>query len=199
MGKMTSDETWKTLKAVSSVIGSHGMYDGEHLARVADLAQRIGEELGMNEKDIESLRYAVLLHDIGQIRVRETILRKPGRLTREEFLEIQAHTLESEKVVGMMPKLERAAQWVRWHHEWWDGSGYPDRLQGEQIPLPSRILVVVDAYAAMKSERPYRGAMTHEEALSELRLMAGIQFDPKVVRNFLNLIEKGELSEAMLK
>lgn len=199
MADAENNEIWKTLKAVSSVIGSHGMYDAEHLSRVADLAQKIGEEMGMAGGDIESLRFAVLLHDIGQIRVRETILRKPGRLTREEFLEIQAHTIESEKVIGMMPNLGRASQWVRWHHEWWDGSGYPDRLQGEQIPLPSRIIVVVDAFAAMRSERPYRGAMSKDEALHELRLMAGIQFDPFVVKTFLSLIEKGELPEAMLQ
>ncbi|MEW6203136.1 MAG: HD domain-containing phosphohydrolase [bacterium] len=186
-------EMWETLKAVSCVIGCHGVYDDEHPARMAEMARRIGNELAMEPQHIRAMEYAVLLHDIGQLHVRETIMRKPGRLTREEFLEVQAHPIESEKVISLMPHMSLAAHWVRWHHEWWDGSGYPDRLRGAQIPLPSRILVAVDAFAAMQCDRPYRGAMTREEALNELRLMAGIQFDPVVVKTILKLSEKNML------
>ncbi|MEW5946392.1 MAG: HD domain-containing phosphohydrolase [bacterium] len=191
--KENKAELWETLRAVSYVIGSHGMYDEDYSARVAGWARKIGGELGLSGEDLESLEHAVFLHDIGQIRVRETILKKPGRLSREEFLEVEAHPIESEKVMRMMPRMERPAQWVRWHHEWWDGTGYPDRLRGGQIPLPARILVVVDAFAAMQSERPYRGAMSLGEALQELRLMAGIQFDPLVVAAVLRLVERKEI------
>jgi len=184
MTRKLSRELWDTLKAVSLVIGSHEMYDETHPTRIAGYASMLGEEMGLDAEEIEQLEYAVLLHDIGQIKVRETILKKPGRLTREEFFEVQSHPIESEKIINMMPRLEWAAQWTRWHHEWWDGSGYPDRLQGESIPLPSRILAISDAFGAMLCDRPYRSALSPDEAISELKLMGGIQFDPKLVVAF---------------
>ena len=189
MARNMRPELWATLKAVWYVINPHEAPDLEQADRLAGLTRKLGGAMGLSDNDIEGLEYAVLLHDIGQIRVRETVLKKPGRLTREEFLEIQGHPIESETIVNMMPGLENAAQWVRWHHEWWDGSGYPDRLCGDKIPLPARILVVIDAWDAMQSERPYRAAKTHEEAMSELRLMAGIQFDPAVVRALQTVID----------
>lgn len=192
MSRKLSKELWETLKAVSYVIGSHEQYDEEHTARLAGHACLIGEKMALDPEETEQLEYAVLLHDIGQIIVRETILKKPGKLTRDEFHEMQAHTIESEKIINMMPKLGWAAQWARWHHEWWDGSGYPDRLAGEAIPLPSRILAVVDAFGAMLCDRPYRPAMTREEAIAELKLMSGIQFDPKIVSIFERTIDGKE-------
>lgn len=182
MNKDIGRELWQTLKAMWYVISPHELPDQDHAERLAGVTGRLGEIMGMSDADVESLEYAVLLHDVGLVKVRETILKKPGRLTPEEYLEVQAHPIESEKILNMMPRMENAAQWVRWHHEWWDGSGYPDRLYGRKIPLPSRILVVVDAWDAMQSERPYRQAKTREEAMQELRLMAGIQFDPAVVK-----------------
>jgi HD-GYP domain-containing protein (c-di-GMP phosphodiesterase class II) len=190
MSRKLSRELWDTLKAVSLVIGSHELYDEEHPTRIANYARMLGEEMGLEPEEVEQLEYAVLLHDIGQIKVRETILKKPGRLTREEFFEVQAHPIESEKIINMMPNLECTAQWTRWHHEWWDGSGYPDRLQGDSIPLPSRILAVADAFGAMLCDRPYRAALSPDEAMSELKLMAGIQFDPKIVSVFENVHNK---------
>jgi HD-GYP domain-containing protein (c-di-GMP phosphodiesterase class II) len=190
MTRKLSSELWDTLKAVSLVIGSHELYDDKHPVRIAGYARVIGEEMGLEPEEVEQLEYAVLLHDIGQIRVRETILKKPGRLTREEFFEVQAHPIESEKIINMMPNLECAAQWTRWHHEWWDGSGYPDRLMGAAIPLPSRILAIADAFGAMLCDRPYRSALSTDEAISELKLMAGIQFDPNIVALFENVHKK---------
>ncbi len=184
MEKKLSADMWETLKAVSLVIGCHELDNNEHPSRIAGYARMLAESMGMSESDIEQLEYAVLLHDIGQIKVRETILKKPGRLTREEFFEVQAHPIESEKIINMMPKLDLAAQWCRWHHEWWDGTGYPDRLEGETIPMPSRILAVADAFGAMLCDRPYRSALSPEDAISELKLMAGIQFDPSLVVEF---------------
>ncbi len=188
-GKLSSD-IWQTLKAVSYVIGSHEFFDELHQERILKYSRDIATEMDLSEKETEQLDYAILLHDIGQIKVRETILNKPGKLSVEEFLEVQAHPIESEKIISMMPGLTLASQWVRWHHEWWDGSGYPDRLKGAAIPLPSRILSVADAFGAMLCERPYRPAMEPDEALSELLLMAGIQFDPKTVFVFKSIIEQ---------
>ncbi|HOX29146.1 MAG TPA: HD domain-containing phosphohydrolase, partial [bacterium] len=187
--KITTD-IFETIKAVSFVINSHETFDHEQQKKILGLARELGAAMGLGAHETEQLECAVLLHDIGQIKVRETILKKPGKLTREEFIEVQAHPIESEKIISMMPKMEWAAQWSRWHHEWWDGSGYPDQLWGEAIPLPSRILVVVDSFGAMTSDRPYRTAMTKEEALMELNLMAGIQFDPNVVAVFETIINK---------
>jgi HD-GYP domain-containing protein (c-di-GMP phosphodiesterase class II) len=193
MSHVLSEELWETLKAVSYVIRSHEPVDVASVDRVAKQAKALGEAFGLSVNDVEALEYAALLHDIGQIRVRETILRKPGRLTRNEFLEVQAHPMESEKILRMMPHLDRTAQWVRWHHEWWDGSGYPDRLSHHKIPLPVRIIVVVDAFEAMQSERPYRPAMSRDEALTELKLMSGVQFDPLVVKATLTLSAEGRI------
>jgi HD-GYP domain-containing protein (c-di-GMP phosphodiesterase class II) len=181
---------WETLKAVWYVISPSQAPDTGHAERIAGLTRELGSAMGLSDADIEGLEYAVLLHDIGQIKVRETILKKPGRLSPEEYQEIQGHPIESERIVRMMPGLENAAQWTRWHHEWWDGSGYPDRLAGRKIPLPARILVVVDAWDAMQSERPYRAAKSREQAIQELRLMAGIQFDPGVVNALHKIVSE---------
>ncbi|HOY62782.1 MAG TPA: HD domain-containing phosphohydrolase [bacterium] len=181
-------ELWQTLTAVSTVIGCHDLFDESYPVRMAGYARALGAASGMEKEEVEQLEYAALLHDIGQIKTRETILKKPGRLTRQEYLEVQAHPIESEKIIEMMPNLGWAAQWARWRHEWWDGSGYPDRIAGEAIPLPSRILAVVDSFGAMLSERPYRQALEKTEALAELKLMAGIQFDPAVVETFIRIM-----------
>lgn len=182
MTQKPGPDLWATLKAVWYVITPHVTPDLDRAETLAALARDVGRAAGLADGDLDSLACAALLHDIGQVRVRETVLKKPGRLTREEFLEIQGHPIESEKILNMMPGLDAAASWSRWHHEWWDGSGYPDRLAGVQIPLPARILAVVDAYDAMQSERPWRAAKSREETISELRLMAGLQFDPGAVR-----------------
>ena len=182
MNRQIGRDLWQTLKAIWYVISPHELPDPEHAEKLAALTARVGELMGLSAEDVESLEYALLLHDIGLIRVQDKILKKPGRLTSDEYLQVQAHTIESEKILNMIPRMESAAQWVRWHHEWWDGSGYPDRLYGKKIPLPSRILVVIDAWDAMQSERPYRAAKTKDEAMHELRLLAGIQFDPAVVK-----------------
>jgi len=190
MSRKLSTELWETLKAVSLVIGSHEIADVSHPTRIAGYARMLAEETGLEPEEVEQIEYAVLLHDIGQIKVRETILKKPGRLTREEFFEVQSHPIESEKIINMMPNLGWAAQWTRWHHEWWDGSGYPDRLLGNAIPIPSRILAITDAFGAMLCDRPYRAALSPQEAIAELKLMAGIQFDPNLVARFEKIYNK---------
>ena len=196
MDRKLNRDLWETLKAVSIVISSHELDDAEHPVRIAGYARMLAERIGIESEEIEQVEYAVLLHDIGQIKVREHILKKPGRLTREEFFEVQAHPIESEKIINMMPNLGLAAQWCRWHHEWWDGTGYPDRLQGETIPVASRILAIADAFGAMLCDRPYRSALSPQEAISELKLMAGIQFDPKLVKEFERIYANAEDAES---
>ena len=188
MEQSNSHELWQTLKAMWYVVSPHALPDLGHPDSLADLAEKVGRIMDLGDADIESLKYALLLHDIGQIKVQD-ILKKPGRLSPEEYLEVQSHPIETEKILSMMPRMEKAAQWARWHHEWWDGGGYPDRLYGKKIPLPSRILVVIDAWDAMQSERPYRAAKSREEAMGELKLMAGIQFDPSVIKAIQTIFE----------
>lgn len=187
------NDLWKTLRAISTVIDTHEMYIKDHAINVANYATKIGKIIGLTDKELENLQYAVLLHDIGQIKINQNLLSKPGKLTKAEYMEIKFHPIEGERIIKMMPNLELTAQWVRWHHEWWDGTGYPDKLKANKIPLPSRILSVADSFDAMRADRPYRPSMSIEEAFSELKLMAGIQFDPMVVKILGTLLENEKI------
>ncbi len=184
------NDLWKTLKAISTVIDTHELYVKDHATNVARYALKIGKIAGLTDKELESLQYAVLLHDVGQIKINQNLLSKPGKLTKAEYMEIQFHPIEGERIIQMMPNLELTAQWVRWHHEWWDGTGYPDKLRGNKIPLPSRILIVADSFDAMRADRPYRPSMSVEDAYTELKLMSGIQFDPMIVSILGTLLEE---------
>lgn len=136
------------------------------------------------------LKNCSFLHDIGKVKIPESILYKPGRLTDEEFAIIKKHPVIGEEIIKPIPSLQHALPVVRHHHEKWDGTGYPDGLAGDEIPLTARIVGIADAYDAMVSDRPYRKGMPIEEALAELKRGAGTQFDPKLVKAFLSVIEK---------
>jgi HD-GYP domain-containing protein (c-di-GMP phosphodiesterase class II) len=124
---------------------------------------------------------AAMLHDVGKVSVPDHILRKRGPLTPDEFAEVAKHPEMGAEIIGRIGSLKPIVPWIRHAHEHWDGSGYPDGLSGEAIPLASRILLVADAFDAMTSDRPYRRALSHDEALAELRHQAGTQFDPRCV------------------
>jgi putative nucleotidyltransferase with HDIG domain len=153
----------------------------EHAQSVAELAERVGARLGMRGAELRTLRWGALLHDVGKIEVRREVLNKPGPLTDEEFEEVKQHTVVGARMVERVARLGKVHQLVRWSHERWDGDGYPDGLAGVAIPLGARVICVCDAFDAMVSNRPYRSAMGMGEALEELRLSAGSQFDPAVV------------------
>jgi two-component system, cell cycle response regulator len=155
-----------------------------HVRTVADLACATAVELGMAGDDLEALRHAAALHDIGKMAVPESILEKPGALSDAEWELMRRHTLVGERILSAAPALERSAQLVRWSHERVDGGGYPDGLSGEAIPLGSRVILVGDAFDAMTSQRSYGRAMSSDEALAELRGCAGTQFDAAVVAAF---------------
>lgn len=151
---------------------------------MAELATQIAEQYELQPDEIEALRIATLLHDVGQIEQCDFI-QEERALRPEERQELENHPLWGYQFIKEMgPEYEKAALWVRWSHERWDGTGYPDGLSGEQIPIPARILSIVDAYCAMMQDRPYRPAMTQGEAISHLRRLAGIQFDPQMVELF---------------
>lgn len=158
-----------------------------HSERVTAYALRLGRALGLRREALEDLRRGALLHDLGKIGIPDAVLRKPGPLTEEEKALMRTHPLIGDRILEGLPALQGARGVVRHHHERFDGRGYPEGLQGEEIPLLARIFAVVDAYDAMTSDRPYRRALSHGEALAAIAREAGKQFDPQVVRVFLRV------------
>jgi len=161
----------------------------QHTIRIGRTAALLAQQLGLPETDVRHVEEAATLHDIGKIAVSDTILLKPGKLTATEFEQIKRHTLVGASILagGQSPVLQMAEQIARAHHEWWDGSGYPDALSGEEIPLPARIVAVADVFDALIHERPYKQAWPLEAAIAEIERLKGSQFDPAVVDAFSTL------------
>jgi two-component system, cell cycle response regulator len=155
-----------------------------HIGGVADLAEATALLMALGHDEVELVRHAAELHDVGKVAVPDAILTKPGPLTDEEWAFIRRHTVIGERIIGAAPALTRVAKLVRHSHERWDGAGYPDALAGAEIPLGARIVAVADAFDAMTSPRPYSAALAPEAALEELERCAGTQFDPAVVSAF---------------
>jgi putative nucleotidyltransferase with HDIG domain len=162
-------------------------YTSGHSQRVTDMAVAIARKLDLPKENIEKIKLAGLLHDIGKIGVREAILNKAGTLTDEEFQHVKRHCEKGDRILSPIVEDEDISRMVRHHHEHWDGKGYPDGLSGQQIPQGARVLSVADAYDAMTSERPYRKAMNRDEARAEITRFAGSQFDPGIVNAFLEI------------
>jgi putative nucleotidyltransferase with HDIG domain len=178
-----------TLSALSSALEMKDAYTADHADEVAALCGRVGEALGLEADSLRSLRYAALLHDIGKIGIRSEILAKPERLTEVEFEEIKQHTVLGARMLERVPFFHDVHPLVRSAHERWDGSGYPDGLAAEAIPLGARIVCACDAFHAMTSDRPYRPAMSYAEARGELERSAGSHFDPRVVAALLPVLD----------
>jgi diguanylate cyclase (GGDEF)-like protein len=158
---------------------------GGHMSVVAELAEATGRRLGLPREELETVRHAAELHDVGKVAIPDDILSKTGPLTDDEWTFVRRHTLVGERIISAAPALTVVARLVRSSHERWDGTGYPDALAGESIPLGARTIAVADAFDAMTSDRPYRAAIAHAEALHELERCAGTQFDPRVVEAFV--------------
>jgi response regulator RpfG family c-di-GMP phosphodiesterase len=174
---------FRTVQALVVTLEAKDAYTSGHSQRVTDYATRIGRNLILPEHDLHVLRYASQLHDIGKIGITEDILHKPGPLDDTEWQVVRSHPVISERIIQPLDFLEEVKQVVRNHHERWDGAGYPDGLHGEGIPLLTRILCVADAYDAMTSRRPYRlRPFTPQQAVGELHLCEGSQFDPQVIQ-----------------
>ena len=157
----------------------------EHGSEVADLAVRVARELGLTGETLDEIARAAELHDVGKVGIPDAILHKSGPLDPTEWEFMHQHTILGERILNAAPALRPVARLVRSSHERWDGTGYPDRLAGEQIPLRARIVAVCDAYEAMTAERAYRKRLSPQAARRELRAHAGTQFDPTVVHAFL--------------
>lgn len=171
----------ETITALASTIDAKDPYTYRHSEHVAKFSLAIAEEMKLNQEEIENLKTASLLHDIGKIAIRDGILSKPGKLTDEEFKEIQKHSAKGEEILNVVPFLKKPAALVRHHHEWYDGGGYPDHVREHEIELGARIIAVADSLDAMISDRPYRKALTLEEAFAEMKRQSGRQFDPELV------------------
>jgi putative nucleotidyltransferase with HDIG domain len=178
----------ETVLALANATDTRDAYTGDHSARLAAWAEAIARDLGCGAEEIRTIRWAALLHDIGKIGVPDAILRKPASLDDAEWTVMRRHPEIGAAIVAPVKKLADMAPIIRAHQEHWDGTGYPDGLKGEAIPLGARILAVVDAYGAITDERVYRKARSQAEAVAELRRCAGTQFDPQVVEAFLRVL-----------
>jgi putative nucleotidyltransferase with HDIG domain/PAS domain S-box-containing protein len=185
--------------AFSNAMDAKSQWTRGHSERVTRYAISIAKELGLKEKDIETLKTAALLHDIGKIGTYDMILDKPDKLTDDEFSLVKKHTIKGEEILKPIKELEHILPVIRSHHEKVDGSGYPDGLKGDEIPLLARIIRVADAFDSMTSDRPYRPALAREYAISELKRCLGTHFDPKIVEAFLKVLEKEKANNQKLK
>ena len=184
------------LDALVTSVDNKDRYTRRHSEEVMLYAVMIGEVLGLEQNALSSLMLAALVHDIGKIGVSDRVLRLPGSLAHEEYEAVKQHVTLGAAVISAVAGLEHTLPGVRHHHEHWDGTGYPDGLAGEAIPLPARILAVADAFSAMTSDRPYRKRLHDTEALARLRIGAGVQWDAKVVAAFESAWQKRVIGES---
>ena len=183
------EDTENILFALANVVEVKDHYTDQHLQRMAHYTERLAGLAGLSFSDQRYVRYGGILHDIGKVGISDLILRKPARLTPEEFEIIKEHTILGEQIVKPMRFGAQVGPLVRGHHERWDGGGYPDGLSGEQIPLGARIITLCDTFDAMTSDRPYRKALSYQVAREELIKNAGSQFDPTLVEIFINNLD----------
>lgn len=176
-----------SIKALAQALEAKDEYTQGHSARVAEESVNIAKYLSLPDTDVQRMWLAGYLHDIGKIGIKEAVLNKPGKLDEEEWHLIQQHPVVAGKILGPISELSDIIDIIVHHHERYDGSGYPDGIEGGSIPLGARILTVADAYDALTSRRPYREALSSEEALRILGECSGTQFDPVIMRAFLDL------------
>ncbi len=176
-----------TLEALVAALDSRDTETQDHSLRVAQFTYVLAEVMGVHEPELSQFRWGALLHDIGKIGIPDAILRKPGKLTEDEFEIMKQHPEKGYRILENIRFLKMAREIVMAHQEKFDGTGYPKGSQGEEIPLGARIFSVVDTFDAMTSNRPYRGALSYEKARKELQQFSGTQFDPKVVEAFCNI------------
>lgn len=182
--------TYQVLTALSSTIDAKDYYTKGHSTRVAEYSLAVGKELGLSQNDLEILYHGALLHDIGKIGISDAILRKNGSLSDVEYEIIKKHPVTGYNILKTITLMPDIAKCARWHHEKYDGTGYPDGLTGVEIPLFSRIIGVVDAFDAMTSDRSYRKAMSVEDARIEIINNKGYQFDPITANALLKLLDE---------
>jgi len=185
-----------TLFGLSQAIEARDPLSSGHAARVSVMAEVVAARLGWDDADVDILRMAAALHDVGKLAVPERILRKPGPLDQDELATMRRHPEEGARMVASHRSFKLVVPAVLYHHERWDGGGYPVGIEGEGIPPEARVLAVVDAFDAMTTDRSYRRALPEAAAVAELERCAGTQFDPEIVRVFVDSWREGSLAEA---
>ncbi len=183
------DQTRYTIEALAEAVDRRDPYTFQHSQRVAEYVKKIAEGLNLSPWEIESLVWAASIHDLGKIDVPEEILSKPSHLDNDEWEIVRKHPAVGADIVAQISFHPTARDIIRHHHEWFDGSGYPNGIGGDKLPLGARILTVADAFEAMTSDRPYRPALSHQAAVAELGAGKGTQFDPVIVDTFLSILE----------
>jgi putative nucleotidyltransferase with HDIG domain len=184
------------VKIILKSLEEKDSYTKGHSLRVTEYSLMLGKAYGLDKDSLEQLELTSLLHDIGKIGIPDKILKKPGRLTKDEFDSMKDHPVKSAEMLSDISSLKRIAPYVKAHHERFDGKGYPEGLKGQQIPLFARILLIADTFDAMTSNRPYRKGLDFEATIQELRKCSGTQFDPELVEIFINCINKESIDKA---
>lgn len=183
------------ISSMKSALYAKSQQTEEHAQRIIEISKAIGVNMDLSDAQLNELALLSTLHDIGKIGISDNILNKPGKLTPEEWIDMKKHPEIGFRIAMSTPDLVPIAEYILTHHERWDGSGYPQGIKGEEIPLLSRIIAVADAYDAMTADRPYRKALSNEIAIQEIMKNAGTQFDPKIAELFLELYGKGDILE----
>jgi diguanylate cyclase (GGDEF)-like protein/PAS domain S-box-containing protein len=176
------------LQALIATMDARDHITGGHSERLGVYTKKIGESVNLSEKELNDLNLLARFHDLGKVGIPDNILFKKNLLTEKEFEEMKRHCYIGQRIASSTSDMSHIADYILKHHEWWDGNGYPLKLKGEEIPLLCRILAIADAYDAMTEDRPYRKALTHEQALSKIEAGAGSQFDPYLVKKFLEVM-----------
>ncbi len=183
----------ESLKAIISSLEEKDSYTHGHSLRVAEYSVLLAEAIGLSEAEIQEVELSALLHDIGKIGIPDNVLMKPARLSKAEFEIMKSHPVRSARILEKITPLKNLIPGIKFHHERYDGLGYPEGLKGDEIPLYGRIILIADTFDAMTSTRPYRLALDKEVAFAELRSCSGTQFDPKLVEAFISAHSKREL------
>ena len=176
------------VSALAVALLERDRYTGEHSESVVEMAAAVARGLGIDEDEVDRIRAAALLHDVGKVGIPDEVLQKAGPLDEQQWAMMREHPVIGERILRAIPGLGGVARIVRHEHERWDGAGYPDELAGEDIPIGARIILACDAYHAMTSDRPYRKALTHAQAVEELLQNAGTQFDPDVTEGLIGYL-----------
>ncbi|MFA6001719.1 MAG: diguanylate cyclase, partial [Thermoleophilia bacterium] len=182
----------QTIRALAEAVDTNDQYSAINTSKLTEVAAAMAERLDMDQEQADALTLATRLHDIGKVGVPGSVLRKKEKLSPEELSMVQSHPQIGQRILKEAEQIKDLISAILYHHERWDGNGYPEKLKGEEIPLMARIVGIMDAYRAMRSDRPYRKALSVQQSLAELSRGAGTQFDPDLVSMFVELLDEGE-------
>lgn len=188
--KELKDLFTESITSLAEAIDAKDPYTNGHSRRVTEYSVKIGREMKLNEEGLEKLQYMAILHDVGKIGIRDSILNKEAQLDNDEYAIMRTHTLVGAKILSSMKSLQNLSVGALYHHEKYDGTGYNQGLKGDEIPFEARVIAVADTYDAITTDRPYRKGLDHETAVNEINKYAGKQFDPEIVDNFNKVMER---------